>query len=798
MEPRPAPSEEIDLHELFFKLRSRWPLFLASLLLTCLAAWSYLKTKEPVYDFKSTLLVSNQRTGSKQTQELLQLLDSQEKVVKLEDEIGILTSTDEIRRTLAQLPFYVSYHVAANTWLNKLGNLQVRERALGSVPFRVLPAPNTPQLTGVPIYVEPQGNGSYRVHADASKGNLRRLNTSEFVREITDVHFDQTVKAGDTLRTPLLTVLLAPERNYPADPEESYYFELHDLNSLTADYQSKLKVRATERESRILELATKGSVPEKETLFLNTLMNQYVQQDLVQKNQVGNRTVAFLDEEINKMGRSRQESAQRLSTYRSQTGVVDVGAQSDASIQQQSTLETRRNKLNTDQKNYENMLRYLRENGSVSQLVALSGAGVEDPAVTNLITQLTELNNRRAALAVSATDNNPMLIELDQQIRSTKESLVSTLSGSARAAGIALRDVEQQLARVQGQMSEMPENERQIGSLQTTTDFNEKKYNFLVEKRNEAAIALATNTTDKKVVDQAAQIGAGPSAPKKPLVMLIALLAALAIPAGAVLLLDKTNRRIQSQEDLAKITNIPLLGVIPHGTDVDKNVMARNVRNPITESFRSIRVNLQYLSAGLDKRIIGVTSSVPGEGKSFCAVNLATELAQSGRRVLLLECDMRRPTITSYFNLPPILGEGLSSYLAGQSTLDQARVASGVPNLDLLVCGPIPDNPTQLLESARMEELLVNMRQEYDYLLIDIPPMGYVSEFIVLLRYLDASIYVVRQNYTDRALVNQINEMHRDRKVQQLYMVINDVHFNKTYEYRHKTKAYSYGYGGGN
>ncbi|MBC8085009.1 MAG: polysaccharide biosynthesis tyrosine autokinase, partial [Hymenobacter sp.] len=342
--------------------------------------------------------------------------------------------------------------------------------------------------------------------------------------------------------------------------------------------------------------------------------------------------------------------------------------------------------------------------------------------------------------------------------------------------------------------SQMPENDRQISSLQNTSDFNEKNYNFLVEKRNEAAIALATNTTDKRVVDQAAQVSGSPSAPKPSLVLLVALLTALAVPAGAVLLLNKVNRRIQSQEDLSKITAIPLLGVVPHGTDPDKDIMRRNPRNPITESFRSIRVNLQYLSAGLDKRVIGVTSSVPGEGKSFCAVNLATELAQSGRRVLLLECDMRRPTIAGYFRLPAPRSEGLSTYLAGTSTLDEARVASGIPNLDLLTCGLIPENPTRLLESPRLEELLVSMRQEYDYLLIDIPPMGYVSEFIVLLRHLDASIYVVRQNYTDRALVNQIDELHRERKVRQLYMVINDVHFSKTYEYRHKTKAYSYGY----
>lgn len=796
MEARPAPTDEIDLHELFFKLRSRWPYFIASVVLAVLVAWAYLKVQTPVYDFHSTLLVGSQRTGSKQTQELLELLDSKEKVVKLEDEIGILTSANQISRVLSKLPFAVSYHVVPDTWINKLGKLQVQERAMGSVPFRVIPVPNVPQLTGVPIFVEPTGNGSYRVHADAKKGAVRQLATGSLVREVQGVKFDQTVKAGDTLRTQFFTAIIDPERNYPATADEKYFFEFHDLAGLTGAYQASLKVQATDRESRILELSTKGSVPEKETMFLNTLMNLYVQDDLNQKNQLGNRAIAFLDNEINKIGRSRSQSASDLSSFRSARGVVNADAQAGSGIQQVAELQSKRAQLATNQRYYQNMLDYLRANRRPSQVVSLSITGISDQTVTNLITQLSQLNGKRAALAVSASDINPLILELDQQITATKSGLISTLDGLVRTAGIAVRDIDQQLAQVQGQMNQMPENDRQLASLQTTSDFNEKNYNQLVAKRNEAAITLATNSTDKKIIDTAAQIGTGPSSPKKPLVLLIALLVGLAIPAGSVLALDKVNRRIQSRDDLLRLTNIPLLGVVPHGSDKDKATMLSNQRGPITEAFRSIRVNLQYLSAGHDKRVVGITSSVPGEGKSFCAVNLAAELAQSGRRVLLLECDMRRPTMAGYFNHPISSEHGLSTYLAGTDTLNEARAQTEIPNLDLLACGPIPENPTQLLEGPRLTELIEKMRDEYDYLLIDIPPLGYVSEFIVLMRYLDASIYVVRQNYTDRGLVNQINDLHREQKVKHLYMVINDVHFAKTYEYRYKTKAYSYGYGG--
>ena len=793
MESRHTTSDEIDLHEFFFKLSKRWPLFLASVLIAGLSAWMYLQIKAPTYDFRSTLLIGNQSTGSKQAQELLQLLDPKDKGMKLEDEIGLLTSTDMLRRTLTRLPFSVSYYTAPDSWLNSVKKLQVREQAIGAVPFRVQPVPNKPQLVGVPIYVEPQPDGRYRVHADIKKGELHQLASGELVREVLGTQIDQTVRPGDTLRSPLLTAVIAPEPNYPAIPtKERYFFKLQDMPSLVGDYQNRLKVKPIDHESRILELSTQGSVPSKETQFLNTLMAVYVEEDLNQKNEIGRKTIAFLDKEIDKISQARLNAAEAVSSFRAAAGVVDAGAQSGAGIQRQSELQSAQARLATNLKYYQNMLGYMRSRRAAGQVASPSSAGIDDPAVLSLVEQLAKLNAERAPLALNATAINPQLISVDERISNTKEALIQTLANLIRTANIGLSDVHQQLVQVRTQISQMPENERRLAALKTRSDFTDKNYNLLVEKRNEAAIALATNNTDKKVVDPAKQNGIGPSAPKPALVGLIALLAALAIPTGIVLLSDKTNRRIQSKDDLSKVTNIPLLGVVPHGSSADKQSMLHDPRSPISEAFRSIRVSLQYLSSGPDKRFIGVTSSVPGEGKTFCTVNLAAELAQGGRRVILLECDMRRPTMAGYFGIDTRRTHGLSTYLAGTSTLEEARIATDVPNLDAVCCGPIPENPTQLLESRRLADLMHQLREDYDYVLVDIPPMGYVAEFFVLLRYLDANIYVVRQNYTDRGLVNQISELHRDQKVKQIYMIINDVHFAQTYEYRYKGKSSIY------
>jgi len=796
MEVRPSTSAaEVDLHELFFKLRRRWLWFLLAFLIAGATAWLYLKVKAPVYEMQATMLIGDQSTGSKKTQDLLQLLDSKEKGVKLEDEVGLLMSAGVISQTLAQLPFNVSYFNAPDTWLNKPANLLVREQLVADMPFRVQPVAGAPQLTGTPIYVDRLSDGRLRVHASVKKGELHELASGNLIREVVETQLDQTVQPGDTLRNPLLSAVITLDsvQQQTASSNGRYYFQLNDLRGLTEDYQSRLKIAPTDHESRILLLTMRGTVPAKEAMFMNKLMEVYVQDDLSQKNQTGRKAVAFLDQEIDKLANSRQHSAEALSSFRSSNGLVDAGTQSSVGIQKQSELSTLRARTATSQKYYRDMLAYLQANRDAAQTAAPSSAGVDDPAIVGLIQQLTQLNGRRASIMASSTGlETPALRDLNDQISSTKESLIKTLSSLVRTSSIALRDLDDQLANVNSRIAQLPEQERRLAALETNNQFNEKNYNFLIEKRNEAAIALATNNTDKKVIDEASLVGTGPAAPKPALVALLALLAALALPTGLILLLDKANRRIQSREDLSQVTTIPVLGVVPHVSSKDKSTMLRDQRGQVSEAFRAIRVNMQYLSAGVDKRVIGVTSSVPGEGKTFSAINLAAELSQGNRRVILLECDMRRPTLGSYFGLDVIQPVGLSSYLMEASTLDESRINSSIPNLDIMCCGPIPENATKLLESARFDELLVRLKEEYDYVVIDTPPVGYVSEFFVLLRHFDVNIYVVRQNYTDRSLVNQINELHLEKKVKQIYIIINDVNFARTYEYRYKGKTYSY------
>ncbi|WP_071843738.1 GumC family protein [Hymenobacter sp. DG25A] len=793
MDPQ-AASDGIDLHQLLFRIRTRWPLVVGCLLVAFIGAFLYLQVKTPIYDFKSTMMLGSQTSGSKQAQELLKLLEIRDKSVKMEDEIGMITSLAMVQKTMKRLPhFTTSYFVVPDTWVNAAFPLKKRELAMESSPFRITPLPNTPQLVDVPIRIDILPDGRYQVRADADKGELKNLQTGAVLRRVANVHINETVSAGHELKHPLLSVRIDPNQVVEGGEKGQYFVKLQDMMSVVVNQLQGLSARAIDHESHIIQLMASGPVPKQQQQFLDTLMSVMLADEVQDKNRVGQRTLDFLDGEIAKMAALRQQASQDLSAFRTSRGVVNVDAQSSNRVSQLTNLQLERSRVATQRKYYQNMLSYLRSNRSLNQVVSPASMGISDPVLNQMVLQLAELSSQKAALGVNASADNPMVTVLDERIKSTREALNQTLSNLLRTSDIGLNDLESQVNQVRGDLNRLPEDERRLAMLQSKSDFNDKNYNFLLEKRTEAAIALATNSTDKKIVDHALMQGNGPSSPKPMFVGLIALLSGLIVPIGILLVTQKVNRRIQSKEDLARVTDIPLLGVVAHASKADKQQMVHEPKGLVAESFRSIRVNLQYLSGGLEKKLIGVTSSVPGEGKSFCAVNLAAELAHSGRRVILVETDLRQPTMATYFAMPPS-DKGLATYLSGLTSFEDSVRPSGVELLDVMTCGIIPPNATQLLETPRMAELLERLRAEYDYIVLDTPPVGYVAEYFVLMRFLDANIYVVRQNYTDLSLLSQINDLHLEQKIKNVFLIINDVHFAKTYEYRHRTKAYSYGY----
>jgi capsular exopolysaccharide synthesis family protein len=291
-------------------------------------------------------------------------------------------------------------------------------------------------------------------------------------------------------------------------------------------------------------------------------------------------------------------------------------------------------------------------------------------------------------------------------------------------------------------------------------------------------------------VDRAAPWGSGPVNVKPNMIFMLAFIIGLIIPAALIVVIDNVDNTIQGKNDLNNVTNIPFLGVIAHGTKADKLAVKNSPRSAIAESFRSIRINLQYLMSETSFQVIGVTSSVSGEGKTFTSVNLSSELAMSGKRTILIESDMRKPTFGKYFNVHN--AAGLSSYLGQGLPLDEVIQKTDIENLDVISCGPIPENAIKLLEQKKMGDLIATLKEQYDYVVIDTPPIGFVAEFFVLKKHMDTNLYVVKHKYTSKEMLTQVNELYAAKKLKNIYMVINDLNYSNTYEYGYKKDASYY------
>jgi capsular exopolysaccharide synthesis family protein len=780
---------EIDLRSWLFKFRTRWYLFAAFTLISLAAAYVYVKSSTRIYAFRSTLLLGDQHTGSKKAQELLDLLHVQDKGIKVEDEIGILTSADMVRSALKRLDFSVSYYKVPDHWLNTAFDL-TKEEQYDNAPFVVKLDTSSLQLVDVPFEVKVLNDKQYELKVKVDEGVLYDFHSHTTKQYVTDVEYTKVLEFGKPYQDKYIS--LTVNRANPEDKIEAkkHYFVLNSMDSQVGKQMGSLFVKPIERESRVLELSTKGAIPEKEVLFLNTLMETYLARDLDEKNQNGEKTLEFIDSQIASLTDSLRQSKQALSSFRSANRIADIGMQSNISYEKLSQLEMEKSKLTTEKQYYVTVLDQIEDDESFTQAVSPAVAGIQNPNLANLFGELSKLNQQKASFSVSATQDNPRIKVIDSEIKSTRNAIIANIKNLIRSTDISIANVDKRIGQLETNIAKVPENERRMMDLQNQADFVSKKYEFLLEKRAEAAIALATNTTDKKIVDKAAMWGTGPVNVKPNMIFMLALIIGLIIPAALIVLMDNVDNTIQGKNDLNNVTNIPFLGVIAHGTKSDKLAVKNNPRSAIAESFRSIRINLQYLMSETDFKVIGVTSSVSGEGKTFTSVNLSSELAMSGKRTILIESDMRKPTFGKYFNVHN--AAGLSSYLDKGLPLEEVIQKTDIENLDVISCGPIPENAIKLLEKKRMAELVHTLKEQYDYVVIDTPPIGFVAEYFILKKYMDTNLYVVKHKYTSKDMLTQVNELYAAKKLKNIYMVINDLDYNNTYEYGYKKKGSYY------
>lgn len=754
-------------------------------------AFAYVRYTEKVYKVSSTILLRDNTSKDSGMEALFKDLGIGGGKKNLENEIEILKSYQISRKAIDLLDFRIFYFAEGN-----IRTTEIYKANPFSVSFDSIPE----EYTGIPMYIKKISNTEYQIHNQYEKNFFDPQTRSFSISKQGKLPDRCNLRFGITygLDGTRFKVDFDPEMMKEYNETTLFFFILNSAEKLAGQYQGRLQVKQVNKLSTILDLSLTGKNIRKEADFLNAVVQVYSESLLEEKNRVASNTIQFIDNQLTEITISLQDAEEQLKYFRTNNKIMDLSFAASNAFTKLDRLETEKAQIVVKRKYYDYLLNYVRNNDILKDVVAPSAIGIDDPLLTSLIQQLSKLISERSVLGLTAKEKNPAWFVLDDKINSVKKELIENIKGIIASSQITIDDMNKRIGVLEKSVNQLPDNERQLVNIQRKFNLNDNIYTYLLQKRAEAGISRAANVPDCAVVEQAAIRSASLVAPKKFVVYAVALFFGLIAPLGFALIRIWMNDKILSREDLESESDIPIVGMVGNSEEAGNLVTRKNPRGAVTEDFRSIKLNLPYLLPGEDLHVICVTSSVPGEGKTFCSVNLASVYAMSGKKTLVLFGDLRRPRIDKDLEVNTDIG--LSNVLVGRCTLPEAIQKSSIPNLYVLPSGPTPPNPAELLGSPQMDEVMAILRREFDFVVIDTPPLGLVADSLIMLKHSQATCYIVRHNYTRKVFLNKINEMYEEKRIQNICLIINDIEGETVgygYGYGYRYGSYGYRYGGG-
>lgn len=747
--------EDIDVRTVIKKLLRRWYLFVLSLFITMGLAAAYLALTPKTYLVESTILLKDQSvTESGVEEKLLSGFELLEPNAEVEDEINILTSYSTISQSLKELNFEVSYF-AYPSFLGTAGKVMAEE--VYPAPFNVNLDTAGWQILDIPIFISFPDDKHYRVQVSGEDEeiSLYSLNFRKTLNEELVVSLDTVIAIGQPLATTFLSLALDDVGPDVLEDNKSYYISISSIENLTENYQQKLsKAARVSKKSNIVRLSLAGANPEKEITFLNTLGEVYINNSLQQKNRLGERTISFIDSQLQGVTDSLRHAENRLQTFRANSQVIDIGVTAQNITKVLNELEELQAQLVVQNEYYNFMSDYLKNNDEVMDIVAPSSVGIQDNLLNSLLLQLSQLNAEKISKDFSSRQSNPVMQVLENKIKSTKQALAHNIANLIRSNNIALKGNSDRIKEIKRHADRLPKNERDLIDIQRQFTLNDNIYNFLLRRRAETGIAVASNVPDKKVIDYARQIGHKPIHPNSMYIMMVAFIFGLVLPTGFIFVKDYFQPQVLSVEQLYGWTDIPILDQIAQVNmkDTKKNYIGESY---LAHSFRYIRQHINILQQKNDVKVIGVTSAKSGEGKTFCALNVAKSFSQSDQRTLLIDADLHHPSMSQSLGLSH--EPGLTDYLVyGESP---SFFDIGTLGLKVLPAGRFHDNPSDLLMSQRMSSLIASLREQYDIIIFDTPPVGTIADYLMLNKYIDYSLLVIRNGFSGREEIKRLDKL---------------------------------------
>ena len=771
--------EKIDIQQLLFKYIIHWPWFVGAVLVCLIGAWIYLRMATPVYNISVTVLIKDDKkggnTGSMVGLEELGLSGLISSSQNIDNELEVLRSKTLVKEVINLLNLYVSY-TDEDGFPSK--NMYKTSPVLVSLTPQEAEKLTDPMVVEMALY----GEGGLEVNVTVGDKEYQK-------------HFEK-LPAVFPMDEGTLAFFQSPDSlSLKKDTMEASSNIRHITAKIKSPmkvaraYCENLKIEPTSKTTSVAVISLKNSSLQRGQDFINQLLEMYNRNTNNDKNEIAQKTAEFIDERINIISKELGSTEANLENFKRNAGITDLTSEAQIALTGNAEYEKKRVENRTQISLIEDLRKYIRGN---EYEVLPGNIGLQDPGLVATIERYNEMLVERKRLLRTSTENNPTIINLDTSIRAMKSNVQATLDGSLKGLLITKADLEREASRFSRRISDAPGQERQFVSIARQQEIKAGLYLMLLQKREENAIALAATANNAKIIDEAIADDI-PVSPKRRMIYLIALVLGVGIPVGIIYLIGLTKFKLEGRADVEKLTTVPIVGDIPLTDEKNEKdgsiAVFENQNNLMSETFRNIRTNLQFMLQN-DKKVILVTSTVSGEGKSFISANLAISLSLLGKKVVIVGLDIRKPGLNKVFRLST-KEKGITLYLANPETdlMSLVQPSDINQNLYILPGGTVPPNPTELLARDGLDKAIEILKKSFDYVVLDTAPVGMVTDTLLIGRVADLSVYVCRADYTHKVEYTLINELAEEKKLPNLCTVINGV------DLKRRKYGYYYGYG---
>lgn len=675
--------------------------------------------------------------------------------VNLKNELEILKSKSLLKRVVEKLDLQLSY-------FNK-GNVRTTN-VYGSSPIKL------------EIFSLTDSSASFTLDIEATEKNFKFSNTTTTIEYNT---IFQTNAGSFKLEK-------IPGRTFFISNSDNYLIRYTPLLSAAAALSSSLTTAQAIEQATILDISMETDNVQLGKDVINTLMKEYTKMNIEDKREISQVTMQFIDERLDTLKNELGGVETGLLRFKQKNEIIDLPTQSVQYFQNFSELNKQ---LVTQQVQIgivDYLTDYINEPAKRFSMVP-TDLGIQEPALMSLVSQYNAMQLQHNTLVQTTGPSNANLLAIESGIDKLRQQMLEALKSVKHSYRIAANKMQEQANRYQANIRSVPSKAKNLLDIERQQKIKQDLYLFLLQKREEAAIAAAATVSGSYPIEDASSSG-NPVKPQPATIYLIALFSGLVLPVLVIAVMEMLNDKVRERGEIVNHTQAPIIGEIGHAGEETLVVKAAS-RTVVAEQFRIMRTNVQYLIKKINAPVMLVTSSASGEGKSFVATNYGAALALTGKKTIVLEFDIRKPRLLKGLNM--LSTKGLTNFIVGTATMEEIiQPVPGFDNLYVIGCGPVPPNPSELLLDKHVEELFKMLKTRFDYIIIDSAPVGLVSDALTLSAFADASLYIVRQGYTFKRQLNMVQDLYLQKRLPNIGLVINDI------QTRGRYKGY-YGYGGG-